>query len=183
MTKLLAAWLTLVLLLGLTTAPAQARDSAPLRNSMPLPIRVNYIDCGMANGFYHRGLGEVFLCNENAVELSLAEQEFILYHELAHATIHKLDIPVTGLNEVAADEYAAYVLIEGGHGDVIRKVGMEMMERGGEDNPGDPHTSNVRRGMNLLCLGMQADYNLSHPSCTGDYDQVKKTWKRLTNGI
>ena len=182
MGRLLACWFTLLVLVGLTAAPAVARDNAPLRRSMPANTRVTYIDCGVTNGFYHPATGRVYICNEN-VSLPKGVQNFILFHELAHAVIDRHDIPYTGLEEAAADEYAALVMLENGRADEVIQAGEWMMAAGGEDNPADLHLSNKRRGLTLLCMAMQKEYGLTSDLCTVNYETVKKTWGKLLDGV
>src|SRR6187399_1025462 len=96
---------------------------------LPQPVRISLAQCGVANAFYNPTDRRITLCYELLVDLSRrfsADAEgkgvssgavnFVLVHELGHAVIHALDIPVLGREEDAADELAALIAIEDPNG-------------------------------------------------------------------
>jgi hypothetical protein len=96
--------------------------------SLPEKIYVRIEPCGDANAYYDTGSREITLCDEliddfvksfgqvynNPVDIRDASTNalvFIAIHELGHALVDVLDIPITGKEEDVADQLSAYLLI------------------------------------------------------------------------
>lgn len=95
--------------------------------ALPRPVTVTGAECGQVNAFYHPQAHEIVMCYEivrdiiarfRAQRLDAKTLEaavvgataFILYHEVGHALIAELDLPTTGREEDAVDQFAAYVM-------------------------------------------------------------------------
>lgn len=83
-----------------------------------------------------------------------------LYHEVAHALVDLLDLPIMGLEEDAADAFAIH-LIDQLHPemearamvqDIAYLYGFEHEERGGDFPFWSRYSTDARRGFNALCF-------------------------------
>ena len=95
------------------------------------PITIIIKPCGYVNAFWSEN-GTLTYCTEtiqmvenranNAIRNGISaesaraeeagEKAFILFHELGHAMIHRHHLPFTGHEEDAADQFAAYLLMQ-----------------------------------------------------------------------
>jgi len=95
---------------------------------LPWDIKITHMECGTANAFYLPKNHEVIMCYELLeyfeefwqkhgasdydVKNGTAESYFfILFHELGHALIHAYDLPTTGKEENAVDQFSALLLL------------------------------------------------------------------------
>lgn len=118
--------------LALQTVGAVVRMSNEVNASVGLPkdIRVESASCGAVNAFYSPSEERIVLCDELVTamdqwfaELDLDAEtayayktgalEFIVGHEMGHALVHLLELPVLGRNEDAADLLAIYFALTG----------------------------------------------------------------------
>ncbi|WP_372408956.1 DUF4344 domain-containing metallopeptidase [Streptomyces luteireticuli] len=81
-----------------------------------------------------------------------------LYHELAHALIHRLDLRFTGHEEDVADQFAAYRLIPRGAAGraALRDAADNYAQYAADsdpsdDDPSDEHAPDAARSANYLC--------------------------------
>jgi Putative metallopeptidase len=94
-------------------------------------VTLTLSECGIQNAFYSPELKEITLCHELLAQVSKGIERdfariatakevsqaisgailFILMHEVGHALIHLLNIPVLGREEDAADQISAYLLL------------------------------------------------------------------------
>lgn len=131
---------------------------------------------------------------------------YVLLHEVAHAIIHIYDLPVTGLEENAADQFAALILsytyAEDTPDDFTR--GQDMLYHVGnfywfqsEIQPSvgsfwDVHNLDIQRFYNISCYSYGADpkYNQdliddeSLPEdralgCEYEFHQIKDAWSYM----
>jgi hypothetical protein len=101
--------------------------------SLPHDIPVTFKDCGNANAFWHREDKDITFCYEllelmhdfypaqakrNQLLKTLGHNTtlkattlFILFHELGHGFVDLFDIPITGREEDAVDQFAALLLL------------------------------------------------------------------------
>jgi 3'-phosphoadenosine 5'-phosphosulfate sulfotransferase len=99
--------------------------------SLPRSVSVRTAQCGNVNAFYSPRQGAVTMCYEMLNHLAnifvrdgqwtQAQAEavdgavnFIMYHEVGHALVDVMDLPVTGREEDAVDQLATYILIGSG---------------------------------------------------------------------
>jgi Putative metallopeptidase len=97
---------------------------------LPANLSATFRNCGEANAFYDPQKLEIVMCYELITSIGEAERgrsgndqmvdsamigaaSFFFLHELGHALVHQLDIPVTGREEDAVDEIATLILLEG----------------------------------------------------------------------
>jgi hypothetical protein len=125
---------------------------------------------------------------------------FVLLHEMAHATITQMGLPVLGKMEDAADSFAALRLIRVGS-DFSHHVLMEAAkglfladrrnQKGPEGRvaPYDEHGLNRQRAYQIVCLMFGSDEEkfkdlasetklpeASHDHCAGDYSNAAYSW-------
>lgn len=85
---------------------------------------------------------------------------WILYHEMAHALIHQMELPVLGKEEDAADHLAILLsdsLWDEDHGDIINAYASSAFWRAGEtaEEPApwwDEHSTDQQRHFTVACL-------------------------------
>lgn len=161
---------------------------------LALPGPVTYIaaECGEADAFYDPRRAHVVLCYEmlqvlyvqggeraevlgitgvDAVEAAedyvWANLRFIASHETGHALIDLLDLPVTGRQEDAVDQFATSLMQHIGEegesrrqaADNLRMAAHWFLTRAGEEVAGlsldtyaDTHSLGLQRYFNLQCL-------------------------------
>ena len=95
------------------------------------PIRLETAECGNVNAFYVPGKRTITLClelmahvfdgiarerarsstSENIARSASGAVTFVLLHELGHALIHALNLPILGREEDAADQISAFLIL------------------------------------------------------------------------
>ena len=122
-----------------------------------------------------------------------------LYHEMGHALIDTMQLPVFGPEEFAADFFAA-VLLDRVHGEKVTRQLIEDVTRsyqedhradraaGNSTSAWDTHGTPMQRYYNLACLYYGADpegrkhalkdFGLSDRAdfCVGDYEMANYAW-------
>jgi hypothetical protein len=176
--------LVLALLAGTTTpAPAPAPDPYDLTATVEMfrlpgvEYTIRWRRCGEVNAFYQRGSKRITLCYELKDEASPAVVRFVLGHEIGHAVIAQRGIPFTGLEEAAADEFAAVVMGWYGKTDDMMEMGKWWYAHGGEEDPADEHPSGKRRGLTIACLALGA--RAQQYGCTAEWLRASRTWAHL----
>ena len=180
--------------------------------SLPEPIIVSFIECGEANALYlpeHRQVAVCYeLIAEFVTELSAQEEAelliggvftWFLMHELGHALVHILDLPITGLEEDAVDQFATLVALDGSEEGAFmvgatagwfarrfetRRVAAEVLA--------DEHSLNSQRSFNIMCwaygsdpkenaelieLGWVAEERA--PLCVSEFERMQRAWELL----
>ncbi|MBB4637269.1 DUF4344 domain-containing metallopeptidase [Longimicrobium terrae] len=190
-----------------------------LNGSFPLPRNVPLLfgECGSemgANAFYNPRDGSVTFCYEMLDYLTegfqgvaqnqqdLAERvngafDFIMLHEVGHALVHQLDLPITGREEDVADQLAALVLLQDGDkgANAALSGAMALQSEGAQfDNSdfSDEHSLGPQRLFNIACWiygsdpgkyqGWVRDGILPQARarrCPSEYEQMTKSWTRL----
>jgi len=191
--------------------------SDDLNTSFNLPSKVNLVagSCNTPNAFYNPQSRSVILCLElfdlmrTGVQRSSTDQAvqglalvsqviFILYHEVGHALIDVLNLPVIGQEEDGADQLAALLLSDE---PVAALWAAEFWRMGGASgSPGlmsqtqfaDEHDLNEQRFYNLACWTYGADpvvrgyivQNTGLPvsravRCQSEFDQLSSSWRSL----
>jgi hypothetical protein len=124
----------------------------------------------------------------------------VLLHELAHAVFDTLKIPVLGREEDAADQIAAFVLLQFGK-DVARRMitgsallysRLAQTQQVSKNDFSDVHGLAAQRFYNLLCIGYGWDHDLFNDfvqkgylprerasGCTGEYEQILHAYRAL----
>ncbi len=118
-----------------------------------------------------------------------------LYHEMAHALIDKMNLPVFGPEEYAADFFAAVLLDKVHDKDTTRQLIADVLASyrydasRGRNVAWDEHGSAMQRYYNLACLYYGADpegrkgaltaFNLPDDradTCPAEYEQANFAW-------
>jgi hypothetical protein len=100
----------------------------------------------------------------NADDLMVWANEYIMGHEMGHALVHQLMLPVTGLDEDAADGYAAFSTLNGTQGPgpalaaatLFDALALQMGELTFEDFSSD-HPIVQQRIYNFICYVVGSD--------------------------
>lgn len=130
--------------------------------------------------WYFYGQKRILLCNQALADVDPGYVRFVIAHELSHAYIEQLDLPITGSHEAAADELAIFLLVRAG---LVADVVTASKHYGvlvGETFPGYyVHPTNEQRFHNLRCLSGQAQ-GKNLPLCFNfDWARVKRNWTRI----
>ena len=185
--------------------------------TLPLPVGVRFAECGEANAFYDPSEQQISMCFELLEDYyeTMADQYetqdeldaavmgafvLVLFHELGHALVHVLDLPITGREEDAVDQLAAWAMIDDDTGDeavlsaaLSYYVSAEQSGNEIDDSTfADEHSLDKQRFFNLVCWvygsnpekhdGLVGDDFLPEARaerCPGEYEQIDKSWSRL----
>ena len=160
---------------------------SPIRLTVDLTIKT--LGCDMVNAWYDRAGPSVNLCYEYLDEiLKYAPKEttpagvtrhdaiigqflFVTAHEMGHAVFDKYNVPIFGREEDAADQFAAYVMLQFGQGQPRRLIGgaaysyREFFKEFKQNSPvsiplaafSSNHGAPESRFYNLLCTAYGAD--------------------------
>ena len=188
-----------------------------LNQRFPLPrnVGIRSEQCGEVNAFYNGNDGTVTFCYELLQHLaavfvpdgawSTEQREavdgaatFILMHEVGHALVDVLDLPITGREEDAVDQLAAVMLINSGDkGAAAALNGVRAIQPGRNavyDNSdfADEHSLGPQRLFNIACWIYGSDPQKYRGIVTGgglpvaraqrcpaEYERLSKAWMRL----
>ena len=124
----------------------------------------------------------------------------VFLHEVGHAVFDYLGVPVLGREEDAADQFAAYILLQFAKSDAKRLMGgvaysyhIDAAAPSASKNPfADEHGLPAQRFYNVLCMAYGADSKLfadvvekGHlpkdraEGCQGEYEQVARAMTKL----
>jgi len=155
---------------------------SPLK--LPKPLTIKTEACGVVNAYYssgavticyeyiawiHQVARKVTLSNEISLEDAVVGPFVdVLLHEVSHAIFDLLQIPLFGREEDAADQLAAFILLQFGN-DVARRTitGAAMLFRqmAADQQPGSAdyaavHGLPAQRFINVLCIAYGAQPQL-----------------------
>ncbi|HEX8276783.1 MAG TPA: DUF4344 domain-containing metallopeptidase [Longimicrobiaceae bacterium] len=188
-----------------------------LNQRFPLPrnVGIRSDQCGQVNAFYSPRDGTVTFCYELFQDLvnqfvpdgawTTEQREtvdgaatFILMHEVGHALVDVLDLPITGREEDAVDQLAAVMLIgSGDKGAVAALNGVRAIQPGPGatyDNSdfADEHSLGPQRLFNIACWIYGSDPQKYRgivtsgglpaaraQRCPSEYERLSKAWMRL----
>lgn len=191
-------------------------DALNAQFPMPRNVNVRMDQCGVVNAFYSPRDGAITFCYEMLEHLSAIfaggspnwtqEQReavegaytFIMMHEVGHALIHLLDLPVTGREEDAVDQLATVTLIASGDkGAQAALAGALSLQPGrghtfdDSDYAGE-HSLGPQRLYNVMCWIYGSDpvkyaaivTNGSLPRdravrCANEWERMSKAWQRI----
>lgn len=176
---------------------------------VPRDVTLTFAECGESNAFYRPETGVVTVCFELVDELDhlFADDRdrdqsvndallFTTMHEVGHALVNVLDLPVTGREEDAVDQLAALILVDGADdGDEAAINGVRGLPADGQMDDmafADEHALNGQRFYNVLCLVYGQDPDTYHDwvhdgtlpperaeRCPAEYDQTRAAWQKL----
>jgi hypothetical protein len=183
---------------------------------LPVPVRLRYAECGEANAFYEPAERRITLCFELVEQIAedfgaqldddaeLADAvngavRFIVLHEVGHALVDVLKVPVTGREEDAVDQLSAWLLIgdEAGDNAVLSAAAafsLNGQARGdaGEGDFAGEHSLDEQRYFSMVCWvygrDPQRHADLVEASglpaaraagCVEEYTRLDASWRRL----
>ena len=119
----------------------------------------------------------------------------VLTNEMGHALIREFDLPVLANEEVAADQFATYMLhrtLPDRVGDIVRARFQSFMIEGDDESPFSEYPDDARRAGYTLCFlyglnperhqamaqefGMTADEGAA---CRDTSSEIARSWRRI----
>jgi hypothetical protein len=192
----------------LDTVAARLNDSL----IVPRTITIATAHCGEPNASYNRERTRVVVCYElfrtlaemyadevGGEHLIMGTLVFALTHELGHALIDVLDLPVTGREEDAVDQLATILMLSQGEvGDSLAFGAVGWFAKNAQTRIdddlvfADEHGLNVQRYYDILCLVYGRD-RARYPEiltegwlpaeragrCPAEYARISHSWRRL----
>jgi len=179
----------------------------------PNDLTLAHLDCGEVNAFYSPKDRSVFMCYELLKQIvatvydpTLTDEElsesivgtwlFVMFHELGHALIDQYELPITGKEEDAVDDFSTLILIEAGLSDLaVNAAGFWALADDGMYSGldyADEHSLNPQRFFGILCTVFGSDpkaYGALVTSgilpearaarCQSEYQQKLASWSKL----
>ncbi|MBI2146218.1 DUF4344 domain-containing metallopeptidase [Candidatus Woesearchaeota archaeon] len=182
---------------------------------LPQDISIVLAECGEANAFYDPEQSQIQMCYElldqlsetfNLEELSDDEYKkaiidtwiFIFYHEVGHALVNVLDLPITGREEDSVDAFATFILTLDNYSDAALNGAvfflLDAQNTDLEDLPfWEEHSLGDQRFYNIICW-VYGNNPQEHSSlvedgtlpesraerCPAEYQQISTSWDRTT---
>jgi hypothetical protein len=184
--------------------------------ALPFDIQVVFEECGDPDSYYDEDTREITICYElvdayyflfsRTLKARTARNDAtkgatvsMFLHEVAHALIDGWDLPITGREEDAADQFSTLLLINGlPDGDEMALKSARSfrlladLEKGQEKDYSDPHSFDEQRFFNTICLVYghnpeKYEYLIKNGTlparraaqCEGDYARLNKSWQTL----
>jgi hypothetical protein len=205
-------------------------DSINAISRLPTDLTLTAAQCGEVNAFYDPTTHAVTLCYElvaffdvlhtkdntdenGKVDLDEIVKsvdgaiEFVMYHEVGHALINLLDLPITGREEDAVDQLATVVLINadddagteaalnGAYTFLLQGQAADESTEEGEEHElafWDEHSLDPQRFYNITCWVYGSDPEAFSSlvedeaipqaraeRCPGEWQQTSSAWTRL----
>lgn len=184
------------------------------RYRIPRPIAISFDTCDMINAYYNPNTTEIVFCyelvellqqifvadgawNEEQRSNVFGAIQFVMMHEVGHALVDVLDLPITGREEDVADQLAVYSLIRNHEkGAQAAFAGVSALQPASNEfsdtQLADEHSLGPQRLYNVLCWIYGSDPNKYSQivsggmlpearavRCPGEWDQMAKAWQRL----
>jgi hypothetical protein len=178
---------------------------------LPRDIGMRFAECGEANAYYDPSNREIWMCLElmdgmaETLEGQFEDEESttnalagafvaVALHEVGHALVDVLEIPITGREEDAVDQLSAWMLIEAEDVDSVRGAAATYYvdeDVGDEDFAGE-HSLNKQRYFNLVCWAYGSDPDNQQDlieswelpqaradRCVDEYALLDRSWTNL----
>src|SRR5687768_10895622 len=152
-------------------------DFAKTLNEMvevPVELGLRFAECGEENAYYdpdekvvsvcyellmsyYELLGEKFETEDELDEAVVGAFMFVFFHEIGHALVDVLELPVTGREEDAVDQLSTWLLITGEvedavvNGALVFEVSASKSDEVTHDEFADEHSLDDQRVYNILC--------------------------------
>ncbi|WP_017306263.1 DUF4344 domain-containing metallopeptidase [Spirulina subsalsa] len=186
--------------------------------ALPTNVLVKFTECGEENAFYDPSDRSIWMCYEliqRYVDILSEETEsdedylaqvinaalFTFLHELGHALVDILELPITGKEEDVVDEFAAIMLLRGGEQEIeavfsamyqFELDAQEAEELEDEISYWGVHSLDLQRFYNLACFVYGSDpeeyaYFIEHEYlpeeraevCEEEYARKERSWDIL----
>lgn len=152
-------------------------------------VPVTLTGCGVANAFYAPQLSEIFMCFELlntafleyldffdddrdlATEVANSFFTFVTYHEMAHAIDDKLDLPIAGNTESAADSIATVFAVEQGQSPSVLFAAY-LFTLSEDGSFADVHPGGADRAGDLICWATGGDPRLAQTESGAQLAQI-----------
>ncbi len=142
---------------------------------LPRDLTLRVADCGDANSFYEAGNATILVCGELlpefaaiaagmepdpdlALNLVYDNLLFTVYHELGHALVDMLGLPITGREEDVADQVAVWLMLmslDEGEGMAATLNAADFFyappQEGDHPDFWDSHGLDIQRYHNIVC--------------------------------
>jgi hypothetical protein len=179
----------------------------------PEDVPIAHLTCGEENAYYDPDQRAILLCYELlekiaslAAESATDEEElgtrivgtwlFIFFHELGHGLIDLYDLPITGREEDAVDDFSTVLLIEADLAELALTAAeyWSISDTGMYDelSYADEHSLNPQRFFSILCTVYGSDPDAYEEivsggylpesraqRCPAEYEQKRKSWDQL----
>jgi len=163
---------------------------------LPRDLTLRVADCGEPNAYYQNGNATILVCGEFLTEFAALaadlEQDpnaaldlfydnllFTVYHELGHALVDILDLPITGRVEDVADQVAVWLMLEtldegAGLAAVLNASAFFASPpgRGADLAFWDTHGLDLQRFHNILCWAYGFDPDQTAAALGDDLDRL-----------
>jgi hypothetical protein len=183
--------------------------------ALPTDITIVLKECGIVNAYYDPQTNELNLCyelidhfgeifspyvksDEELGEAVAGATFFTFFHEMGHALVHVLELPITGKEEDAVDQLSVITLAESDTEDAALSAATWFFVQGAEKGDieelafWDEHSLDMQRFYNIVCwiYGKNPEkysYIIDEGilpqdraiRCPGEYQQMLNSWNRL----
>ena len=170
--------------------------------ALPRDLTLRVADCGEANAYYEPENATILVCGELLPEFAswAADLEpdsqasldlfydnllFTVYHELGHALVDMLDLPITGREEDVADQLAVWLMLEtldAGEGLAATLNAADFFYFPPQDGERlefwDTHGLDIQRYHNVVCWAYGFDPEQTAAAYGADLDQALPAERR-----
>lgn len=182
---------------------------------LPQDLSVHFEDCGEINAFYDPEKKRISMCwelleytaekfskdganDEEAAAGFVSATVFTFFHELGHALVDLLDLPITGKEEDVVDQLATWILVAGGEEGALMAIdgAVSFIDEEGDEEPvtWGEHSLDQQRFYNIVCwvygsapekfaeLTESRDGPLPNERaeiCPDEWARMSKAWERL----
>ncbi|MCB1041769.1 MAG: hypothetical protein KDC35_02455 [Acidobacteria bacterium] len=189
--------------------------------ALPYNVSVGFGECGQVNAFYNPETKTIVLCMEmldyligafaqmyddEAVvyEAAMGAYTFIMHHELGHALVDVLDLPVTGRQEDAVDQLSATLFLLDANPEtaqIVIDAALFFLHQAGKDEENtesyadipfvSQHSLNPARFYNLICWVFGSNPEVywefvgedlpegRAAQCPGEFRRFSDAWLRI----
>lgn len=179
--------------------------------ALPRDVALRFAECGEANAYYDGEERQILMCIELLQSMAeTLEGQFeneddtaeaiagawlaVALHEAGHALVDVLELPVTGREEDAVDQLAAWILIQADDVDSVLGAAASYYTEGDADDSdfADEHSLDRQRYFNMVCWAYGSDPDNGQElidtwelpkaraeGCAAEYAQLDRSWSRL----
>lgn len=162
-----------------TTAILEAGHLVSLVKPAEVELSISWMDCPSFDALYQPVTKEILICL-GVADVGVDVTRFVIAHELAHALIWQLDLPITGSEEWAADEFATLVAIATGHpGDALGAAAKFEDVLTVPPTAGDDHPFGPVRARDIRCIVAGSHGDDDKYECRNRYRRAVRAWMYL----